>query len=218
MHRLARMLAPRIALLGCAWLLLCACDDDARNDRDGSGGSGAGTGSGGAPYTLASLDEPCGPNGITAQDALANVAPEYTATLTPVQEGQPTTAVIRIEYSDGALTCHPPFSTGETGPEVSEQVELIVSFAFTTEDGAFAEQVSASLFGGLGAFATVEAAIPADQIQGTYDPNMPGLYDVAVGFGGQFDSAGTTGTVTKSGKKSETVGEGGFVATWTNMP
>ena len=72
--------------------------------------------------------------------------------------------------------------------------------------------------GGIAPMAMLSASLPTDQIQGTFDPNLPNLYDVAVGFDAQFDHASTTGSVSKGGKKSETVGEGGLVVTWSLMP
>jgi hypothetical protein len=216
-----------VCFAGIGLLLLCtACDDDTRRDTGGSGAGASGAGgsgsggnqTGGGPYTLGSLEEPCGPSGITVQSVLERVEPTYATTLKPVQQGASTGLSIGIAYAGGALTCNPPFSTGETGPEVSEQIDVEVDFAFTTDDGAFDEQLTALLAGGVGPFATLTASLPEEQINGTYDPNLPHLYDVAIGWDGQFDGATTTGSVSKGGKKSETVGEGCLVATWGGTP
>jgi hypothetical protein len=213
----ARRLAPLCAIGGL--FLAAACGGSARDDGSGGGGSGqGGSGADGAPYALQSLDEPCGPSGITARGVLDRTEREYMTSLKSLADGAMVGLVLGIAYESGPLVCHPPYSTGETGPSLSEQVEVQVDFTFKTDDGAFSEQFAAPLMGGIAPMATLSASLPADQIQGTFDPNLPDLYDVAVGFEAQFDHTSTTGSVSTGGKKSETVGQGGLVATWSLMP
>ena len=144
--------------------------------------------------------------------------PTYSTKFTYTEGGAVVGLALGVAYDAGALTCHPPFSTGQTGPDVSEQVEVEVDFTFETDDGAFAEHFSAPLIGGIGPLAVLSKSLPADQIQGTFDPNLPELTDVGVGFEAQFDHAVTSGTVTKGGKKSANVGESQTVGAWHLMP
>ena len=125
-------------------VVCCACGgaDDAGSGGAGSGGSGASSGTGGQPYPLDSLDEPCGPSGITGQGVLDAIVAEYQAAL----EGDVTAALtIGIGYDGGDIVCHPPYSTGETGPAMSEEVEVFVQVDFATSDGAFDEVFTAAL-------------------------------------------------------------------------
>ena len=58
------------------------------------------------------------------------------------------------------------------------------------------------------------AEIPADQIKGSYDPQLPGYYDVKIYVDAKLTPSTSSGSIGKAGSKSPTVGIGGNVAIW----
>ena len=182
------------------------------------GCSSAGTGgseSPSDPYTLDSLDEDC--FGVTGREVLAAAQPSYAATFT-YNEAEPnagtTTALtLGIHYAGGEIVCHPALKSSPTGLEEGPHVTIDVAIAFDTADGAFREQTAGQLDGDGPVSAHLTADVRQSDLDGTYDPDMPGLHDISIGLDGSA-TATMTGTVMKSGVKPNNVAEVAFVGSW----
>ena len=175
----------------------------------------------GESYELSSLDQVCD-GSLSARDVLDRVWPEYQATLRYHDRPGTTPIRIRVTYEGGELTCTPPPLDAPDGtgrPDVAAVafVGIEVSISLLTADGALNESFVTTLGAANGTLVHWESpTFRPGELNGTWDPNLPGYDNVSFGFSGIFDSAQTSGNFIKGGQRPGFVPEGHFAATWRN--
>lgn len=155
------------------------------------------------PYTLSTLDEPCGRE--TGSALLAGVRPEYSAPLIPRPEtGWPNALLVtvRLRYEGGPITCYPRYVPPPWSARllIDERIGLVVEVELDTADGAFAERVQSELKGGhVGG--SLSLSRRPEELQGTYRPDLPGYEDVRVGMSGNFWGDWSNGVILQTGQR-----------------
>jgi hypothetical protein len=149
------------------------------------------------PFSLSSLQDACWSE--SGAGLLAGIRPEYQGILKPRPETPWPSLVpltVRLTYRGGAITCYPPYvpPPGSTRAFKREQVGVVIEVQFSTANGAFAETVDTDLKGGSGG-GTLSFSRRPDEIQGTYQPDLPGYDVVSVGASGSFRDEWTNGVV-----------------------
>jgi len=189
--------------------VLCSC---------GGGGDGPVGPAEGEPYPLSSLQEVCD-GALTGQDVLDRVMDGfYSATLTYIDRAGTTPLHVRVAYEGGAITCTPHRDPppGSRSPSFPAKVSVEVNVDFATDDGAFQEALAAPLDGNFWGDLYLSTDFAAEDLGGTYDPNLPNHENVRVGIHGRFNGPMTAGHIGKGGQEPGKVRAGWFVATWEN--
>ena len=171
-------------------LLLASCAGD---PSTGPASAGAGP--------LSSLDEVCD-GAVTARDVLARVANESDLTLRYRDRPGSTPLVIRTAYEGGALTCVPHVVGVGRMPDIEARVKVEVQMSLVTADGSFNESFVATL-DGVGNAPTTwgSPTFHVGDLQGTWDPDLPGYQLITFDFHGFFDGPSTTGYLVKRGQQ-----------------
>jgi hypothetical protein len=174
----------------------------------GSNGTPAGDGGQSADSLaqLTSLDDPCGPSKLTGKQLLTRVASPYSTVLGPPpnKTGATTPLTIDVAYNGGPIRCEPPFEPppGSNAPSRPEVLHVEVTIIFKSEDGAFDETFDTEVSGfPEGTGVDFSHAIAADQLKGSFDPELSGYQKVTVSISGSFSGADTRGQIGKGGTK-----------------
>lgn len=167
------------------------------------------------PERLQSLDEPCGPDRVTATELLAEIQGPYESPF-----GLDKLSIDRLAldavYHDGMILCFPPVhaAPGTLQPDQPAHLEIEIEVAFATANGAFDERLSATLSGSAGTAPTFTSAIAATELQGTYVPSLGSRDEVGLSVSGSFFGAETSGAVFEGRRISASVGESAPVGYW----
>jgi hypothetical protein len=158
--------------------------------------------------TLASLDDACDGNAaLTGRAVVAALKAEYDATYTPIGGGTSTPLVLKVSYTDGAITCHPAIhqAPGIGAPDTLAWLELTVAIELTTGDGTFAEKLPAQIARRYGNALELSTRVPVEDVKGTFTPAiMAGFDKLSIGIFGNLQTAGTTdGNVQQYGEISK---------------
>jgi hypothetical protein len=169
---------------------------------------GPGPAPGPSVLTLASLDDACDGNAaLTGRAIVAALKAEYDATYTPIGGGASAPLVLKVSYTDGAITCHPAVhqAPGIGAPDVLAWLELTAAIELTTGDGTFAEKLPAQIARRYGNALELSTRMPVESVKGTFTPAiMSGFDKLSIGIFGNLQPAGTTdGDVQQYGEISK---------------
>jgi hypothetical protein len=159
------------------------------------------------PFSLSSLDEACDVPGFTGSSVLASTQDEYVTTLAydPAAEGNVTGLTITRSYSGGTLICSPmvdpcpgmPCGAAQQPASITMELDIQIRTADGALDEAFTATLSAYEYGG-GALETVE--IPAAELGGQLDFDMPGFTDLSLIVSAQLSTESAQGSLFKKGR------------------
>lgn len=178
-----------------------------------AGGSDAGDTD---PYELGSLDETC--EGVVTGRQVLAIEETYTATFEYIDGTPSTDLFLAFEYADGTILCHPaiPAPPGSGAPDRPAYLEVEVAAEISTADGAFADNVTATLTGYGPGTTELSARLDVATLAGTYEPRLMDLVSHGITFGGQIMGLSTSGSAVENGTRASGVGETIGVGSWSN--